>query len=115
MRLSDPFKKEPKSLARLPRIVRVYIANCMIGFSLSAIFTGLILWFNVANIGYLVGAVEGGWLAVIMLFVFNGIVFSGVQTGIVIMTIGDDDDDDDQRGKRHRPQRALIPIRVRSR
>ena len=93
MSLRDPFRHHPRVLAQLPRLVRVYIVQCMIGFALSAIFTALVLINNVANIGHLVRAVEGGPLAVFVFFFLNGIVFSGVQFGIAIMRMGTDEDD----------------------
>ena len=76
----------------LPRIVRLYIASCLTGFALSAVFTALILWFNVANIAHLVTHVDGGWLAAVVFFMLNGIVFAGVQTSIAIMALAEEDD-----------------------
>jgi len=93
MDLSNPFQKHPEIIARLPRLVRVYIANVIFGFILSAIFTGLLIVTNTANVGHLVFAVERGWLAAFMLFVFNGIVFSAVQFGVIIMSQSDKSDE----------------------
>lgn len=90
---TNPFQVYPRSLAKLPRIVRLYIFHCCIGFTISGVFTAAILSANVANIGHLVSTVDGGMLAAAVFFVLNGIVFAGVQTGIVIMSLGDDDDD----------------------
>ncbi|MEM1397090.1 MAG: hypothetical protein AAGH38_06540, partial [Pseudomonadota bacterium] len=87
MSATDPFRSFPPRLARLPRLVRLYIFNCLLGFGLAACFTGLVLSLNIANIGYLVAHVSGGWLAVTVFFILNGIVFAGVQTGIVIMSM----------------------------
>lgn len=109
---TDPFRRHPRILARLPRLIRLYIFNCMIGFALSAVFTGAIIWMDVAGIGHLVQSVAGGKLAALVFFVLNGIVFAGVQTGIVVMSMSyDDDDDDDTRG---RPV-VLHPVRVPAR
>ena len=58
---------------------------------LSAIFTTLIIGLDVAGIGRLVTHVTGGWLAAAVFFVLNGIVFAGVQTGIVIMMMDYDE------------------------
>ena len=88
---TNPFRTRPRMIAKLPRIVRLYILHCLVGFLLAAIFTGLILWFDVAGIGHLVTHVEGGWLAALVFFALNGIVFAGVQTGIVIMMMDYDD------------------------
>ena len=83
----DPFRQRPRAIARLPRVVRLYILHCLIGFMLSAIFTALVLGFDVAGVGHLVSTVDGGRLAAFVFFVLNGIVFSGVQFGIVLMSM----------------------------
>ena len=83
----NPFRRHPRLFARLPRVVRLYILHCAIGFGLSAVFTGLILWADVAGVGHLVRSVEGGWLAAAVFFVLNGIVFAGVQFSIVLMSM----------------------------
>lgn len=110
MSITDPFRRNPRFLARLPRIVRLYIFNCLIGFTLSGIFTAAILYWNVAGIGHLVAAVPEGKLALLVFFMLNGIVFSGVQTGVVIMSM-DYDDDDSNRGTRVPVlEPALVPV-----
>ncbi|NNE87096.1 MAG: hypothetical protein HKN27_03390 [Silicimonas sp.] len=93
MTSTNPFLKRPRLLAQLPRIVRLYILHSIIGFALSAIFTALVLWFDIVGIGHLVTHVDGGWIAALVFFVLNGIVFAGVQTAIVIMTLDYDDPD----------------------
>jgi len=105
---TDPFRSFPPALARLPRLIRLYIFNCLVGFALAAVFTGLILWFNVANIGHLVMHVSGGWLAALVFFVLNGIVFAGVQTGIVIMSMDYPGQPKDKGG-----HRQTSPVRLR--
>lgn len=113
---TDPFKSRPAWLAQLPRIVRLYMFHCLVGFAISAAFTGVVLYFNIANIGHLVFAVDGGWLAALVFFVLNGTVFSGVQTAIVIMSLGDDDDDDRGGGKRRWVgDQKLKPVLIRPR
>ena len=67
--------------------VRLYIFHCFIGYLLSAVFTALIIGFDVAGVGHLVTSVEGGWLAALVFFLLNGIVFAGVQFGIVLMSM----------------------------
>ena len=84
---TNPFQHRPRALARLPRIVRLYILHSAIGFAIAAAFTAALIAFNVANIGHLVTSVDGGFLAAVVLFIFNGIVFSGVQFGIVVMSL----------------------------
>lgn len=110
MNATNPFQHRPRALATLPRIVRLYILHCLIGFALSGVFTALILWFDVAGIGHLVTHVAGGYLAAVVFFMLNGIVFAGVQTAIVIMTMDYDDTPKPPRGRR---QPVANPVAVK--
>ena len=94
----------------MPDLIKIYIRQCAIGFGLSAVFVGLLLYLNVANLWHLVTHTDVGILAVFLMWLFNGIVFAGVQFGIRIMTMRYDDaeDDDDHRG---RPV-VLVPVPV---
>ncbi|MFD0979651.1 hypothetical protein [Tropicimonas aquimaris] len=83
----------------MPQLVRLYIRQVIIGFLLSAVFVSLLMGVNVANLRHLVTHSSGGYIAVVMLWVFNGIVFAGVQFGISIMRMSHDDGDSG-RGKR---------------
>ncbi|TCO71283.1 hypothetical protein [Rhodovulum euryhalinum] len=100
----------------MPKLVSLYIRHTMIGFVLSAAFVSMLMFFNVANLWHLVTHVSGGWLAAALLFMFNGIVFSGVQFGIAVMSMARDEDDG-SRGRRQ-PERVrglaevLVPIPV---
>ncbi|MEX0287374.1 MAG: hypothetical protein AB3N23_22430 [Paracoccaceae bacterium] len=111
MSSTDPFRNYPRTLARLPRVMRLYILHCIVGFALSAVFTSAILWLNVAGIGHLVANVSGGWLAVLVFFTLNGIVFSGVQTAVVLWSM---DYDDGTAGGGGRPIHLGEPARVRA-
>ena len=93
MTSTNPFQHRPRALAKLPRIVRLYILHTIVGFFLSAIFTALVLWFDIVGIGRLVMQVDGGWIMGFVFFVLNGIVFASVQTAIVVMTMDYDDPD----------------------
>lgn len=103
----------------MPKLVRLYIRQVIIGYLLSAVFVGLLLSFNVANLWHLVTHTQGGWIALLMLWVFNGIVFAGVQFGISIMRMAREDDDPG-RGKRIAfatpdvPQTGEVPLRLES-
>lgn len=79
----------------MPRIARFYLRHVLIGYVLSAAFTALLLWQDVAGLWHLVTHVEGGWLAVVMLWLFNGIVFAGAQFGIAVMAQAGDDESPD--------------------
>ncbi|MCC5999656.1 MAG: hypothetical protein JJU19_02180 [Pararhodobacter sp.] len=94
---------------RLPRLVRLYILQCLIGFALSGLFTALLLWFNVAGLGTLVMATQGGFMALFLLFFFNGLVFAGVQFAITIMRMAGDDGNG---GGRRDGALASVPGRI---
>lgn len=69
----------------MPKLVRLYIHNVAFGFGLSAVFVGLLFWFNVANLWHLVSTSPVGWIAAAMLFMFNGIIFAGAQFAFTIL------------------------------
>lgn len=96
----------------LPKLVRHYIKHVLIGFAASAVFVVMLLGFNIANLWHLVSTSQVGPLAVFMLWVFNGIVFAGVQFGISIMSMGDDDDDTTPGGGLRAPQTDYVPVRI---
>jgi len=88
-----------------PDLMRLYLRHCAIGFVLSAIFVGLILWFDIVGLRGLVMGSDIGWLAVLLLWFFNGTVFGSVQFAIVIMSQADDDEDGPRRG-------IMMPVHV---
>ncbi len=96
----------------MPQLVRLYIVQSAIGFAISAAFTGLILYFNVANLWHLVTHTSAGPLAVFLFWLFNGIVFSGVQFGIAIMRMAERPDGDGGRRDPVEAEPAFLPIPV---
>ena len=91
----------------MPVIIRFYITHCIIGFAVSALFIGTLMYFNVANLWHLISTSDIGLMALIVFWVLNGIVFAGVQNGVAIMLMAEDDQDDDEfRGG---TPEALIP------
>ncbi len=74
----------------MPDLIRLYIRHALIGFGISAVFVAGLLYLNVANLWHLVSTSNLGWIAVLMLFMFNGIVFAGAQFGIQIMRMAED-------------------------
>lgn len=97
----------------MPRLVRLYIRHVLIGFGLSAVFTGLLFWLNVANLWHLVTHTAEGPLAAFLLVVFNGIVFSGVQFGIAVMRMAEGDGTGGtRRPERAAPAEAAVPVRA---
>jgi len=96
----------------MPKLVSLYIRNVLFGFVLSGVFVAALMYFNIANLWHLVSSSSMGWVAVVMLFMFNGIVFAGVQFGIAIMRM---DQDDEPKGGKREPlvvdyQPIVIPV-----
>ncbi|WP_120502049.1 hypothetical protein [Roseovarius sp. EL26] len=99
----------------MPKLIRLYIINVAIGFGLAAVFVGMLLWFNIANLWHLISTSDKGWLALLILWIANGIVFAGVQFAIAVMRMKDDDDDEPRGGLRQHVMRCdpvPIPVRV---
>lgn len=96
----------------MPKLVQLYIKNVLIGFLLSIVFVAMLMWFNVANLWHLVTATQGGTIAVIMLVIFNAIVFAGVQFSIAVMRLAEPEDDD-QGGRRDAIPLQAEPALVR--
>lgn len=102
---------------KTPELIRLYIKSCAIGFVLSAIFVVLMLGFDVMGLGGLVARSDIGFVAVLTMWVLNGVVFAAVQFAYAIMSMADDDDDDDEPRGGHRAPAPVflaepIPIRV---
>ena len=95
----------------MPELVRLYIRQVFIGFGLSAVLVGAILWFDVAHLWHLVTHSDVGLLAVFLLWLFNGIVLASVQFGIRIMAMADSGPDDTDRGMAVLAEPVLIPVR----
>lgn len=94
----------------MPALVRLYIQSVAFGFGIAAAFTGGLLWFDVAGLGHLVLGSSIGWIAAVMLVVFNGIVFSAVQFAFRIMGMAETDEG--PTGGRGAREPVLIPVPV---
>ena len=92
----------------MPQLIRLYIRQVIAGFGISALFVGALLYYNVAGLWGLVSNSDVGIIAVLMLFMFNGIVFAGVQFSIAIMWMNDDT----PRGGRRDRRLAAQPVHV---
>mgnify|MGYP003609205371 FL=1 len=75
----------------MPELVRLYIRNIIFGAGLSAAFVGLLLGFDVAHLRHLILSSDIGYIAVIILFIANTVVFAGVQFAITIMRMAEDE------------------------
>lgn len=101
----------------MPKLIKLYITQVAIGFGIAGVFVAMLMWFNIANLWHLVSHTSDGPLAVLILWVANGIVFAGVQFAIAVMRMKDDDDDDDDHhgGLRQRVMHqdfSAIPVRA---
>lgn len=84
----------------MPKIFRFYIFHCVIGFAISTLFTGALLYLNIANLWHLISTSDIGLMAVTVFWVLNGIVFAGVQTAVAIWLMAEPEDDDTGGGGR---------------
>ena len=94
----------------MPELVRLYIKNVIMGFGLSAVFVGALLYSNVGNLWHLISTSNVGWIALVMLVFFNGVVFAGVQFAMTIMRM--EERDDTPKGGNRVPVATNIPARV---
>lgn len=95
----------------MPALIKLYITHVAIGFAIAAVFVAGLLWFDIAGLWRLVSTDPAGIVAVLMLWVSNGIVFAGVQFAIRVMWMAEDEGDG-PRGPRL-PQRFDEPALVR--
>lgn len=73
----------------MPKLVKLYIRNVLIGFTIAAAFVAMLLWFNVMNLWHLVTHSDAGILAVVVLWFAHGIVFAGVQFALAVMAMAE--------------------------
>lgn len=95
----------------MPELIRLYIRHVAIGFGVAAVFVAGLLYLNTANLWHLVSTSDVGVLAVVMMVVFNGIVFSGVQFAFAVMGMAEDDSG--PTGHRDARLELLIPVPVK--
>lgn len=93
----------------MPKLIRLYVQSIAIGFALSVVFLAMMLWQDVAGLRHLILGSDMGWLAAIMVIVFNGIVFSGAQFSIVIMGMAEKDEGP-KGGRRVRVTDQPVPV-----
>ena len=97
----------------MPKLVRLYIRNVLAGFALAAVFTGLLIWLDVGGLRHLILGTPDGPLAAVLLVVFNGIVFAGVQFGIAVMRLAEPRDG--AGGGRRAPAARPVPVPAKDR
>lgn len=95
----------------MPKLIRLYIINVAIGFVIALAFVSAIVWLDVGGLKHLVAETEMGWLAFVMMVVFNGIVFAGVQFAYAVMSLAESDDKP-KGGKKQDVTAELAPVHV---
>lgn len=95
----------------MPELVRMYIKNVLIGFGIAAVFVALLMIFDVGGLRHLLTSSSAGYLAIVMLWFANGIVFAGVQFAIAVMAMRETDNG--PRGGTRAPVATRVPARVR--
>lgn len=99
----------------MPKLVKLYVRNVIVGFAIAAAFVAMLLWFNVMNIWHLVTHSDVGLLAVFLLWFMHGIVFAGVQFAWAVMAMAEKKDTGSGGTPVVRTLRpALIPATSRS-
>ncbi len=96
----------------MPKLVRLYIVNVLIGFALALAFVVALVVMDIANLRHLILETEKGYLAFVLLVLANGVVFAGVQFAIAVMRLADDASG--PKGGRRAPIATSTPIRVES-
>lgn len=103
----------------MPKLIALYIRSVAIGFGLAAVFLAGLLWLDISGLRGLIFGSSTGLVAAAMLWVFNGVVFAGVQFAIAVMKLAEPPEG--PRGGSRAPvtRRALrgelLPVPVRSR
>lgn len=99
----------------MPVMVRAYIRSVVIGVLLACCFVGGLLALDVAHLRHLILTSDVGWIALLLMIVFNAIVFGGVQFALVIMGQAEKPDRPDKGGGLLRPlSPAPAPVGARS-
>ncbi len=82
----------------MPPLVRFLLIHAAIGFSIAFVFVAMLMVFNVNGLWTLMSTSELGLLALIMLTVFSGLTFGGVQVSIAVMMMGEETAPKDPNG-----------------
>lgn len=98
----------------MPELVRLYLRNIALGCGLSVVFTGALILLDVGGLRHLTLETTCGWLAIVMLVVFNTVLFAGVQFGIAIMRMAEPEDRP-RGGRRFPVQMSVAPAMARAR
>lgn len=95
------------TLRRIPVAIRFMVLHGLVGFGLSTLFVGAVLWADPGGVGRLI-LKHGGLPVIAMLWFFSGLTFGSVQIGAAVM-LQDGRDEGRGRGRRFRLPRAMTP------
>jgi hypothetical protein len=93
----------------MPPVFRFYLRQVAIGFAAAGTFVGLLLWQDVAGLRGLIAGSPDGPLALVLLFVFNGLVFAGAQAGVAVFLMADRDEPPSGR-RDAAPMPSAVPV-----
>lgn len=94
-------------LRRIPVAVRFMVLHGLVGFGLSALFVGALLWADPGGAGSLI-LKHGGLPVIALLWFFTGLTFGSVQIGTAVM-LQDGRDEEPRGGRRLRVPAAFLP------
>jgi len=90
----------------MPRLMKLYIHQSLVGVGIATIFVAMLLAMNVGNIWYLATNTTEGPFAVLVLWAHFALLFAGVQFAISVMRLASEDDAP-TGGTRIRPRRLV--------
>lgn len=76
----------------MQNLVRLFIVSVLIGFTISAVFTAVLLIFDIAGLRHLLLDTGHAVLATTMIFAFSGTLFGGVQFALAVTALADAED-----------------------
>lgn len=96
----------------MPKLITFLFRNALGGALAGILFSGILIWSDVAGLRHLVLETADGPLAGGVMTVFFMITFASVQMGRAIMAMAAPEDDDDLPPPR---SGELVPVRVHDR
>lgn len=95
----------------MPQRIHVNVRQVITGHLLSAVFVALMLYANVGNLWHLISSSDMGWIAVMMMWLCNGVVFAVIQSTLSPPSGRHDDDTGGHYDRADLAEPVLIPVR----
>lgn len=83
---NDVSYPDPPRETGMPLLVKFLIRHAAIGFALAGTFVGILVWFDIGNIGTILAQSGIRVFATALLVMMVGLTFSSVQMGYAVMT-----------------------------